>query len=158
MMASSVRCWIAVAMFAAAFATPAIAQQTIQQTITESQARAMIRTMLDNIHRGQCGRGRCAPATASERRSPPVPVADARRAMAMGILSGFAEWCGLDWRRRSFAPFMRAQRAAGRSERALAMIGMMHGYMQGQMSGELEGGRACTSRDRARVERGLASR
>jgi hypothetical protein len=137
-----------------ALSTSAVAQQAF----SDAQVRATIDVVLDNIERARCGPAHCAPASVAERRAPPLSLADARRVIARGQLSALAEWCGLDWQRRNYLPLMQAERAAGRPDRVLAMVGLMHGYVHGQAQSSLRQGGACTAADRADTERRLAAR
>lgn len=134
-----------------ALASPSLAQSSL----TDAQVRATIDVVLDNIGGAICGRAQCAPSTAAERRSPPVSLVDARRVIARGQLSALAEWCGLNWQQRSYLPLMQAERAVGRSDRAIAIIGVMHGYVLGQARQSLRG-QSCSAQERAGVERSLA--
>jgi hypothetical protein len=140
-----------------AVAFVALASAADAQTFTDAQVRQTIDVVLDNIARARCGAGMCAPASESERRAPPLSVADARRVIARGQMSALADWCGLDWQRRSYLPLMQAERAAGRGERAMAMIGLMHGYVQGQAQQGFRRQGTCGAAQRADVERRLAS-
>lgn len=48
--------------------------------------------------------------------------------LVRGIISSTAEWCGYDWGKKSFEPFMREQRGLDRTDKQMAYIGGLHGY------------------------------
>ena len=71
-----------------------------------------------------------------------------------GTLSGTAERCGLDWRKRNFEPMMAYWRQKmKKNERQMALIGLMHGIMQGMVAGNRK--LSCTAEMREGLERQL---
>ena len=77
------------------------------------------------------------PETEEELSKPLLPYEDAKRVYNRGILSGMAEYCGLNWQKKSFIPFMQNERSKGKwSDKEIAVIGSLHGIAQG---GALEG-------------------
>ncbi len=72
------------------------------------------------------------PETVEELGRSLLPYEDAKRVYNRGILSGMAEYCGLDWQNKSFTPFMRSERAKRVwSDKDIAVIGTLHGTAQG---------------------------
>ena len=115
---------------------------------------------LQNMQRLRCDGDRpCAPASPQELASPPLSIVEARAVMQRGILSGAAQHCGLDWRRRNFEPMMAHWRTRTRtSERTMALIGVLHGIMQGQTQEALAARAPCTDVNRANIDKQLAFR
>jgi hypothetical protein len=79
---------------------------TLLKDINDDAARASIKLALTKITSRMClpemscktsceSARPCSPATQEEFARPPVTIADARRAMAFGIKSALALWCGL---------------------------------------------------------------
>jgi hypothetical protein len=102
------------------------------ERIIEAMAHEMRALALENLPSLRCSDGKsCAPATESELKHPPISVEDTRRAMSIGLVSGIAEKCGLDWNKNFFAPLMRHFRYQVRmNERQLALIAFVHGVQQ----------------------------
>lgn len=100
--------------------------------IPDSAVQATMTLALKNIQDARCQQDKlCAPATPKELKQPPITIAEGRVAMAQGIVSAFAEHCGLDWKTRSFLPmadYRRDQLKMG--ERAMALIALMHSISQ----------------------------
>lgn len=93
------------------------------------------------------------PETPAERAEPLVPPETGKLTLNAGMLSGYAQFCGLDWRRRSFLPFVEAQRAAaGRTEKQVAYLGILHGIAQGMMLDNLSRHGQCTPEMRQKAE------
>jgi len=108
---------------------PALA---VNEQFTEAQARDALTLALKNIHRSFCSEKPCEPATEDELRSPPLSIKDAQKVMTIGLLSGVAERCGLDWSQNFFVPLMWHFRHVVRmNNRQLALIAMLHGMEQG---------------------------
>ena len=105
---------------------------------------------LDNIQRAQCqGKRPCVPATADEKSTPPLTVAEAQAIVARGVLSGLAEYCGLDWLRQNFQPMMGYWRESQKkNERQMALVALMHGIIQGQTKQAMTSRGGCTDRER----------
>ena len=135
------------AQMPAAFAGPSLG---------DDQVRKILMLALDNFSRARCENTKpCAPATAAEKANPPITVVEARIVIHRGTLSGTAERCGLDWRRRNFEPMMAYWRhKMKKSERQMALIGLMHGIMQGMVEGNPK--LACTAELREGLERQLS--
>jgi hypothetical protein len=72
-----------------------------------------------------------------------------------GRVSAFAQWCGLDWQRRSYLPLVMGER--GRGDRALAAIALLHGAAQGRALDLFRAQGRCGAAERADVERRLAA-
>lgn len=136
-------------------AAPAGAQPSDDRNATA--AREITALALANIQRARCGSTPCAPATDAERANPPIAETQARGIVAAGLISAFAEHCGLDWQMRSFAPLMRKLRTDLRfSERQMALAGVMHGIMQ-QTARDSLAGKPCTDQMRAETEKSLTA-
>jgi hypothetical protein len=112
-------------------AAPAAGQAPKQKT-DDAGLRRLITEGLDAFPKLPCAnRQPCAPATAQERARPPLSLAEARRIVDRGVISGAAEHCGLDWRGRNLAPLVSHLRDTLRkNDRALALAAYLHGSMQ----------------------------
>ncbi len=141
---------------------PAVVQsmshQIVERLLRAESVTKMLRLVLDRMPEAFCGpKKKCAPATAEEKAHPPVSIEDARRAMTAGLISGTAQHCGLNWKRRVFAPMMAFHRKK-MNRRQLAIMGMLHGTMQGYMlAGYRQRGEACTPELRADVKKRLSA-
>jgi hypothetical protein len=119
------------------------------QAPRDDTTRRVLLLALDNIQRAQCGTQACAPATAQEKANPPLTVAEANAVIQRAVLSGAAERCGLDWQRQNFVPMMAYWRQTRRkSERQMALVGLIHGYMQGQAQQMFSQRGPCTDQER----------
>jgi len=72
--------------------------------------------------------------TKEELADPLLTLEEAETVIVRGIISATAEWCKLDWKNKSFEPFMNSQRSSGKTEKQMAYIGGLHGYGMGIMS------------------------
>lgn len=107
-------------------------QHVVNKAFLDQSVADMLQRVLSEIQKSRCGPILCTPATDEEKANPPVTVEQARRAMKIGLLSGAAEFCGIDWKKRIFFPFMAAHRNGLKmSTRQLAIVSMLHGTMQG---------------------------
>jgi hypothetical protein len=134
--------------------------QIVEQMLRDDSVKRMLQLVLDRMPQALCGpKKKCAPATPEEKANPPVSVEDARQAMTAGVMSGTAQHCGLDWKRRVFAPMMAYHRKKAKmSDRQLAMMSLLHGSMQGYMlAGYRKRGEACTPKVRADLEKRLSA-
>lgn len=107
-------------------------QQITRSVLMDDYVENMLMRVLEEIHKSRCGPVSCAPATEEEKAHPPLTIVQARQAMRIGLLSGAAEFCGLDWKKAIFYPFLAHNRHKLKmSTRQLSMISMLHGTMQG---------------------------
>ena len=102
------------------------------ELVTETDAQRALTLALKNIHNAVCGhQKKCAPTTDNELAHPPVSIDDARRAMTVGVFSGVAEKCGLEWENSYFRPLMAHFRHTAQfNPRQLALIATVHGIQQ----------------------------
>jgi hypothetical protein len=123
--------------------------------LSDEQVHKLLMLALDSIGRGLCENNKpCAPATAQESANPPITMDEARIVIHRGAVSAVAEQCGLDWQGRNFSPMMRYWRPKmKKSERQMALIGMLHGIMQGMVTSQAKV--ECTAQVRQNVERQL---
>jgi len=70
------------------------------------------------------------PANEAERNRMPISVAIANRVIDIGELSGYAQWCGLDWQKH-FLSMTASARKAGLKEKQVAFMAVLHGVGQG---------------------------
>jgi hypothetical protein len=131
-----------------------------EQRLSDEMVQRYLMLGLQNMPRLRCEGDRpCAPASPQELANPPLSIAEARAVLQRGILSGAAQHCGLDWRRRNFEPMMAHWRTRMRkTERTMALVGVLHGIMQGQAEGALAARGACTDAGRANIDKQLAFR
>lgn len=132
-------------------------QRTLNNALLNQSVSAMLQRVLGEIHKSRCGAGFCEPATEEEKANPPITVETARRAMQVGLMSGVAEFCAIDWRQRIYFPFMAYQRRAqNMSARQLAIVAMLHGTMQGFMVDNYrKHEKSCTDTMRNSIEKQL---
>ena len=135
----------------AASPVQAVAQDDDFVRVEAVRARDLMLAQMDQMI---CGEGPCAPATPEEQASPPVSDDEADSIATIGMISGAAEFCGLDWEGRSFLPMMRRWRATdGVADRKLALIGATHGFIQQQTLNALQSEGDCDDQTRAAVQR-----
>jgi hypothetical protein len=93
----------------------------------------MLSVVLDKLPEAMCSPTKhCAPATAEEKAKPPVSMEQARSVVKAGILSGSAEHCGLDWKRRVFMPALSYYRNKEKmNDRQIAILSILHSIIQG---------------------------
>ena len=78
------------------------------------------------------------------------PISDEERAQikSRGEVSAIAEWCGLDWRKKSFLPFMKKIRQSGKPDSVKTFASTYHGiYMEWKSSDLKETGMRCVKSD-----------
>lgn len=71
--------------------------------------------------------------TPEELDDPLLTLQEVEAVLVRGIISATAEWCGEDWKAKSFGPFMQGQRSSGKTEKQMAYIGALHGVGMGIM-------------------------
>lgn len=84
-----------------------------------------------------------------ERKNPPISSKVANQVLDVGEISGYAEWCGLDWRSH-FLTMTSAARRSGFKEKQVAFIGVLHGTAQGVVAEAMKS-KACEATDRAKI-------
>ncbi len=133
-------------------------QQTVNNALLDQSVADMLHRVLGDIQNAHCGDEPCAPATAEEMAHPPISIEEAREAMKVGLLSGAAEFCGLDWQHRIFLPFISHHRhALNMSMRQLTIVGTLVSTMQGFIVGSYKKrGQPCTEELKQMLERHLA--
>ena len=78
------------------------------------------------------------PKDESERKTVPIPIADAHRVARAGVTAGIAIWAELDWR-SYYRAFMKKERSSGRwSGKQMAFIGLLFGVAQAGTEKSLE--------------------
>jgi hypothetical protein len=119
--------------------------------LSDDGVQKILMLALDNIGRARCENNKpCAAATAEERAKPPITIEEARLFMRRGVLSGMAEPCKLDWQKRNFLPMMTYWRdTMKKTERQMALIGLVHGIIQGMMK---PGAQACPLQMREKLD------
>jgi hypothetical protein len=124
------------------------------QTIPDEVVERVVRLGLQNIHRAVCdGFNACEPATAEELEYPPITLDQARTALATGMRTALAHWCGLDADRRSVLPMTRHLRKVLRfNNRQVALMAIIHGIQQGAVAEQLKARGACDAATRARLD------
>ncbi len=125
---------IGIAFLAASVSSGAHAETLVERfgkSIPDSAVRPFIEEALKNIHSARCEADNfCAAATEKEFENPPINLQDGRAALAHGVASALAQWCGLDWK-RSFLPMMAFGRHKMKmGDRSLALMTLMHGSFQ----------------------------
>ncbi|PCI56971.1 MAG: hypothetical protein COB36_01500 [Alphaproteobacteria bacterium] len=78
------------------------------------------------------------------------PISDEERVQikSRGEVSAIAEWCGLDWRKKSFLPFMKMLRQSEKPDNVITFASVYHGiYMERKASDLKEIGVRCVKSD-----------
>ncbi len=134
-------------------------QGAINNAMLDDSVANMLQRVLSEIQKSRCGADFCSPTTEEEKAAPPLNIEEARRAMKVGLLSGTAEFCGLDWKSRIFFPFMaHHDRTLKMSQRQLAVVSMLHGTMQGFIvDAYKKTGTPCGEQMRQSLEKQLSS-
>ena len=135
-------------------ATNATIAQPGPPLLPDDTVRKLVELALKNMQGALCGdRKPCSPATPEEFQTPPVSIEHARTIVMTAARTAFADWCGLDWQRRSFLPMMRHYRHTLRfTERQMALVALLHGIQQGMLSEQLKAKGACEAATRAGIE------
>ena len=89
------------------------------------------------------------PENEQERKTLPISNKVANQVLDVGEISGYAEWCGLDWRSQ-FLAMTAAARRGGFKEKQVAFIGVLHGTAQGVIAEAMKS-RPCGATDRAKI-------
>ncbi len=107
----------------------------------------------DNLGKAQLPDGSFITETEESKKDPLLKDADRKRVIDRGFISTFADWCGLDWKNRSFFPFMEYERLKGKwSDKDMAYMGMLHGVSMGVLQTELKKKGDCPADSKKRVE------
>ena len=103
-----------------------------------TRIRNGIATALANIQHARCaGLAFCEPATPAELTAPPLTIEEGGVVLRRGTISGVAKACGLDWQGKSLLPMMAYWRSLGKTDRQLALIGILHGMAQAQAEAKM---------------------
>lgn len=90
------------------------------------------------------------PDSEQERIMLPVTITVANQIFDVGEISGYAEWCGLDWQ-SNFLTMTSAARKNGFKEKQVAFIGVIHGAAQGMVTDALKT-KTCGAQERSSVK------
>ncbi len=130
------------------FVAPAFAQQKAKSR--EELMLQALQAALDNIQSARCGSDRCAPATAEEKKNPPLSLAETSQVFGRGLFSGGGEICGLDWNKRNFQPMVAYWQKQKKNDRQIALIGIIHQISMQQIQKQI--GTACPPEMKKDVE------
>lgn len=116
--------------------------------------KQFVRLALENMQRSLCEDLKpCAPATPEEFENPPLSLEHARAIVLVGARTALAQWCGLDWQRRSYLPMMHHYRHTVRfTERQMSLAGLLHGIQQGVLEVQLKAKGACDEATRSKLD------
>ncbi len=128
--------------------------------LTDERVKALRQRAVENIHHSQCdGGAACAPAMDNEKRNPPVSLAESRKILRNSYVAAMAQWCTLDWQKRSTLPFLRKYTAGkAYSDRHVALIAVLHGLGQKTMVERLGQYGACPVATRQTLDQRLPQR
>jgi hypothetical protein len=123
-------------------------------TMPDRFVRATVRLARENLATAKLPDGSLVgEESAEEKARPLLPFEDARDIVNAGAASGFAAWCGVEWEVRSFQPLMHHHHETnGRSDKAMAFIGLLHGIAQGIVQRDIARAGACTAEDKAAID------
>lgn len=98
------------------------------------------------------------PETEEQKKTPVIPMTDARRVINVGSESAVAAWCGLEWQYSIYLPFMQRERASKRwDDRQIAYIGVLHGVASAMMKKGLEPYGKCSEKQAAHTKARIAA-
>jgi type II secretory pathway pseudopilin PulG len=112
-------------LFVIAFAASASAQSQKAKS-REELMQQVLQAALGDIQNARCGSDRCAPATAEEKKNPPLTLSETSQVLGRGLFSGGADICGLEWSKRNYEPMMAYWRKQKKTERQLTLISIVH--------------------------------
>lgn len=93
----------------------------------------------------------------SEKKQPLLPFEKEQEVFDRGVLAITAEWCGMEWRKASFEPFMNSERKSGQwNDKQIAYMGVMHGFTMGMVGHELTKAGECQPKHKNAVKKYLA--
>ena len=136
-------------LLVAAFTASASAQVQKAKSREELMQQAL-QAALNNIHTIRCGSDRCLPATAEERKNPPLSLTETSQVFGRGLFSGGADICRLDWGKRNYEPMMAFWRKQKKTERQLALISIIHQIAMQQIQKQV--GSSCPAEMKKDVE------
>jgi hypothetical protein len=91
------------------------------------------------------------PETEAERARPLVPRSAEIQIIQRGMLTGQMQFCGMDWERESYLPYMQALRSHYRGK-PMAYLGLLHGISQAITTTAMtDQGSVCDDTIRARL-------
>lgn len=120
----------------AAFTVSASAQVQKARSREELMLQ-VLQAALGDIQTARCGSDRCAPATAEEKKNPPLSLTETSQVFGRGLFSGGANICRLDWNKRNYAPMMAFWQKQKKNERQLALISIIHQIAMQQIQNQV---------------------
>ena len=134
-------------------------QRVANNSLMDYSVAEMLGMVLKEIHKSHCGNELCSPATKDEIEHPPISIIQARQAMRIGLFSGAAEFCSLDWKNSIFYPFIaHSKHTLKLTARQLTVVSMLHGTMQNYIVRKYrEHEKACSKTMRENLQRELTS-
>lgn len=134
-------------------------QRIANNALMDYSVAEMLDLVLKEIHKSHCGNRLCSPATKEEMANPPITIAQARQAMRVGLFSGAAQFCSLDWEHSIFYPFIvHEKHTLKMTPRQLTMLSMLHGTMQNFIVSKYrEHEKTCSDTMRENLQRELSA-
>jgi len=125
------------------------------RTDLDKAAQDLMTAALDNFPQMKCKNFTepCAPATAAERKNPPLSVDEARLVLATAYKNASAQLCGLDWQQKSFVPMLKYFEERGKKDRQMALVVFMNNIVVANANPD--GKRQCDDEMRASVAKDL---
>ncbi len=119
----------------------------------EEYMQKVLQLALDGLQNARCGSERCKPATADERKNPPLSLSETSMIVGRGVFSGGAAYCGLPWQQRNFRPMMEYwTKEKKKNDRQLALIAIVHNIMMEQIQSNFVGQGKCPDAIRKDVD------
>jgi hypothetical protein len=111
-----------------------------------------------NLHQAKLPNGKAVGRESKkEMKIPLLPFEKEQEVVDRGVFAVTAEWCGFDWQKSSFEPFMRSERSSGKwNDKQLAYMGVMHGFTMGMVDTKLRESGKCTKKHKDAVKKYIA--
>jgi hypothetical protein len=108
--------------------------------IPDSDRTALLQETLSSLFWGQArlrDGSVVQPIDEHDRNTMPISQSTAHQVLDVGEISGYAEWCGLDWQSH-YLTMTASARKNGFDQKQMAFIGVVHGLAQGVVFNSLK--------------------
>jgi len=125
--------------------------------LPDEHIREIMKVARDNLHLAKLPDGTTvAQETAEEKSKDLIPLTAGRKVVEVGLLSGVASKCGVDWRQSKMSQTIAAEKLAAGSDRKIsAYIELLHGAAMANAQMQTK---ECNQRLKDRVGREISTR